>query len=36
MLNTDAADRQLQLLRLMLLIVGAALGVVGWYRWIHP
>jgi hypothetical protein len=33
MSNVEASDRQLRLLWLMLSIVGAALGIIGWYRW---
>jgi hypothetical protein len=34
-MNTVAPDRQAQLVRLLLLIVGAALLVAGWLRWIE-
>jgi hypothetical protein len=33
MSNVEAPDRQVRLLWLMLSIVGAVLGIIGWYRW---
>jgi hypothetical protein len=33
MSNVEAPDPQLRLLRLVLAIVGAVLGIIGWYRW---
>ena len=32
---TSSPDRQAQLVRLMLMIVGALLLVVGWVRWMQ-
>jgi hypothetical protein len=31
--NANTVDRQSELLYTMLIIVGAILGVVGWYVW---
>ena len=32
-MNTRTSDRQQMLIWTMLMIVGAILAVVGWYRW---
>jgi len=32
-MNTRTSDRQQMLIWTMLMIVGAILGIVGWYRW---
>jgi len=34
MLQPPSVDRQSQLLWLILSILGAILGLVGWYRWL--
>jgi hypothetical protein len=33
MVTPETVDRQAQLMRLILVILGAILAVVGWYRW---
>jgi hypothetical protein len=33
-MKTDTVDRQAQLVRTLLAILGAALLATGWYRWI--
>ena len=32
-MNTRTSDRQQMLIWTMLMIVGAILAIVGWYRW---
>jgi len=32
-MNTRTSDRQQMLIWTMLMIVGAMLAIVGWYRW---
>ena len=34
MSNAHTPDRQSQLLLLMLMLLGTALAIVGWYRWV--
>jgi hypothetical protein len=34
-MTTQAPDRQAQFVRLLLLIVGAWLLAVGWFRWLE-
>ena len=34
MANAHTPDRQSQLLLLMLMLLGTALAIIGWYRWV--